>query len=1219
MSAIGLFSLSTIEPLAFTCAVSFASTGLRFAFLVALTSALLSPTSDAAKLSTQNSHACAVSSTGIAKCWGWNAYGQVGNSTWDDQLTAVSVSGLSAGVRAITVGPFHSCAVTVSGAAMCWGLGDFGMLGNNSAAQQSAPVSVSGLSSGVAAIEAGDFHTCALTSGGAVRCWGSNLLGSVGNNSTIDQWAPVSVSGLSSGVTAIAIGGGSFTCALTNAGAVRCWGQNDRGQTGNNGTTTQYTPVSVSGLSSGVTAIAAGRDHACALIAGGGVKCWGSNEFGELGNSNTVTQRTPVSVIGLPGGVVSIAAGGYHTCALTAAGAVYCWGSGYQGQLGNNSTSDHFAPTLVSGLPNNIVEIAAGETQTCIRTSEGAVQCWGSGFRGRLGNNSTQSSSMPVSVWGFGAEQTVPSPKGLGVPCPSAANSPICTSSKTNAVLITHGWNANGFDWVFEMAQAICKRIGATQTYGNFQVDGVFPVCSGSSSDGGWDVWIADWTTLAIAGLLPQQVWMNASVVGSQVATYFSNNHKQYKHYHLIAHSAGSHLIDKAASRLTSSGATVHETFLDPYDPSAFANPTFAGRHVGSSYGKNATWAENYVDTRLVGVALTNTDFTDLRLGYGFNVNVTPTHDGCEDTFTISSICSHSRPYRFYGMSIDSLFVGDASFKAADPITTATGGLGFVLSAESGVDIKTMRSRYPNGGECSTNSVCLPSGSSIVSQILLSSIGGKVIDTIAGTATFVEGVGTTLYSTIKLGVGLIVKDGQSQPSAFANAVLPTESPSWAVVLATTTLPVNTLRFSWRFASAGQGILRIFVNGDLVREIDQRYVPLASSVIEEIYIGGVSGALSTGTLPAGTHRISFRLDGFGASASGVELSSVDLGMVAVVQTLTTSRAGNGSGTITSSPAGIDCGAVCTGSFSAGSTVSLNAAAASGSTFVGWSGACSGTGTSCTITMDAAKTVTATFNAGTTFDANVRSVVSGYYQTILGRAADQAGLDFWATEAARVKGLGADVREVFFAMSMAFFSSSEYLGKNTSDTQFITDLYRTFFNRTPDASGLAYWLGELAGSGSRSAFLNSFLFSAEFSNQMTALFGASGVRPEITLTIDLFRGVFGRLPDSAGFTYWLGRIRTAQCQGAAAVAAEVNNIAGQFFNSSEYLARGRSNRDFVGDVYNAYLRRGPGGDAAGFNYWVGQVPTLGRDGVRAQFVPSAEFQSRVTSVVNAGCVQ
>ncbi len=257
------------------------------------------------------------------------------------------------------------------------------------------------------------------------------------------------------------------------------------------------------------------------------------------------------------------------------------------------------------------------------------------------------------------------------------------------------------------------------------------------------------------------------------------------------------------------------------------------------------------------------------------------------------------------------------------------------------------------------------------------------------------------------------------------------------------------------------------------------------------------------------------------------------------------------------------------------------------------------------------------ASASFAANVSAVVTGYYETILGRSPDAGGLAFWSGEAARVVGLGADVREVFFAMSIAFFGSPEYVGRATSDTQYLTDLYRTFFIREPDAPGLAFWQGELTAVQSRSALLNSFLFSTEFSNQMTSLFGTSSVRPEVNMTIDLYRGTFGRLPDSGGFTFWLGEIRAAQCLGAAQVSTAVNMLSGLFFNSQEYSDRARINRDFVGDVYNAYLRRGPGGDSGGFNFWVGQVPVMGRDGVRAQFVPSVEFQARVTAVVNAGC--
>jgi len=137
-------------------------------------------------------------------------------------------------------------------------------------------------------------------------------------------------------------------------------------------------------------------------------------------------------------------------------------------------------------------------------------------------------------------------------------------------------------------------------------------------------------------------------------------------------------------------------------------------------------------------------------------------------------------------------------------------------------------------------------------------------------------------------------------------------------------------------------------------------------------------------------------------------------------------------------------------------------------------------------------------------------------------------------------------------------------------------------------------------------------------MTSVFGATAVRPELDMTVDLFRGVLGRLPDSDGFAFWLGRIRQAQCLGASSVSIEVSDLAALFFQSAEYAARGRTDREFVGDLYNAFLRRGPGGDSSGFNFWVGQVGTQGRDFVRAQFVPSPEFQARVALVIAAGCL-
>jgi alpha-tubulin suppressor-like RCC1 family protein len=362
-------------------------------------------------------HTCALTSVGGVKCWGWNGSGQLGNGTASGEMSSgppspvpVDVSGLPSGVSAITTGAVHTCALTNAGGVKCWGqndgpFGQGGQLGDGTTTNRSTPVDVSGLASGVSTITAGGHHTCALTSGG-FRCWGFNLHGQLGDGTTTERLTPVPVSVLSGGVSELAPAGHD-TCALMSGGGVKCWGANYEGQLGN-GTMSGLLdpnpiPVDVSGLASGVSTIAAnghheGGDFNCVLTSGGGVKCWGSNFAGQLGDGTTTNRFTPVDVSGLASGIQSIADGGYHVCALTTAGGVKCWGDNEAGQLGDGTTTNRSSPIDVSGLSSGVKALAAGSFHTCALMTGGEVKCWGRNSFGQLGEGTTTQRLTPVTV-----------------------------------------------------------------------------------------------------------------------------------------------------------------------------------------------------------------------------------------------------------------------------------------------------------------------------------------------------------------------------------------------------------------------------------------------------------------------------------------------------------------------------------------------------------------------------------------------------------------------------------------------------------------------------------------------------------------------------------------------------------------------------------------------------------------------------------------------------
>jgi alpha-tubulin suppressor-like RCC1 family protein len=240
--------------------------------------------------------------------------------------------------------------------------------------------------------------TCAAING-AAKCWGSNANGgSLGAGVTIPYSAvPVLVSGLGAGVQAVSPGSDSaHSCALVNGG-VKCWGWNNNGQLGNSTSIDSNLPVQVSGLTSGVLGIAIGDWHSCALLSGQ-VECWGDNYNQQLGSPGGGSMST-VPVAGPGGPIQAITSGSAHNCALSN-GAAWCWGANFYGQLGNGSTVDSVTTVQVTGATSGVQAISAGRWHTCGIWSS-SVHCWGHNGFGQLGNNSTAQSSIPVSVTGL--------------------------------------------------------------------------------------------------------------------------------------------------------------------------------------------------------------------------------------------------------------------------------------------------------------------------------------------------------------------------------------------------------------------------------------------------------------------------------------------------------------------------------------------------------------------------------------------------------------------------------------------------------------------------------------------------------------------------------------------------------------------------------------------------------------------------------------------------
>jgi alpha-tubulin suppressor-like RCC1 family protein len=812
------------------------------------------------------------------------------------QFTATGVPAPST----IAGGGYHTCLVMTDQSMRCFGENNWGQLGNGGFVNASTPVAVSGLTTAVGA-GAGIEHSCALLADGTVRCWGTNFVGQLGDG-TIGGGSAVPKTVLNlSGVVGLA-SGGFHNCVVLSDRTVQCWGRNQDGQLGNgNNTTDAGTPQSVSGLT-GVVALAGGGYHTCALLTDASVRCWGRNDRGQVGDGSSTSRTTPVAVSGLTN-AVQLSAGLYHTCALLADGTVQCWGQNDSGQIGGTLVFSS-VPVTVSGI-SNAVGVSAGVFHSCALLSDGTAHCWGQNGNGQLGNGTTTNSSSPVDV-GLSSVTRV-----------TGAGLHTCAILSSQAVRCwgynVYGQLGNGNTTDSPIPVAVTGTGGVTWSSSNPSVATIdaggratavargtttIAVTDGSGNSGNTTLTVTDLNTLSVALAGTGVGSVSSSPAGINCGTDCTETYPAGTTVTLTAAPInGSSFAGWTGGGCTGTGPctvtlTVNSTITAQFDRSTFAlsvSRSGAGAGAVNSNPAGISCGQDCAETFPSGTVVTLTAAPS-----SGSLFAGWSGGGCTGTGTCT-------------VTVSAATTVDARF---DLIThslgvTRTGaGSGTVTSSPAGISC---------GNDCS--------------EVYPGGTGVTLTAAPANTSTFAGWTGAGCTGT-----------GTCSVNMSADA---TVSARFDLI----TFPVTVSR-----AGSGTGTVTSNPAGiNCGTDCSEPYVSGSSVTLTAV---AASGSILTGWTGCNTAS--------GATCT-VTVSSARAvtATFARVYTLTVQKSGLGSGTVTSSPAGISCGSNCSASFISGTTVTLTATPGMLTVFTGWSGCDSTSGNACTVNMNAARSVTASF--------------------------------------------------------------------------------------------------------------------------------------------------------------------------------------------------------------------------------------------------------------------
>jgi uncharacterized repeat protein (TIGR02543 family) len=873
-------------------------------------------------------HSLAALGDGSVLAWGNNSFGQLGDGSRDDRLSPVAAAGLD-GMVDVSAGGGHSLALDAPGRLWAWGRNWFGQVGDGTAIDRLRPVRLDGIHT---AIAAGPSHSLAVRTDASVWAWGSNFDGQLGDGTRTDRRSPTAVTGLEGvRISAVAAGDG-HSLALDIDGTVWAWGANAYGQLGDGTNARRLVPQPVPGLA-GVRAIAAGSRHSLAVTADGTVWAWGANDYGQLADGTTTERPSPVQVSGLTG-VRSVSGGHYHSLALTTGGEVWAWGDNLSGQLGDGSFDHRNTPVQAQGL-SGVVAIAAGHQHSLALLRCGQVWAWGGSVSYGPGDGSRARRSTPAPLPGIGDDSG----------CERVALRVTLAGDGAGTVASSPG--------ALSCADTDCIAI----------VDRGTPVTVAATPAAGsaFEHWAIGCQDTAPQTLVTMDTSRHCAAVFRDVAP---------EPYLLTVLNGGGLVTSLGGGILgpdhIDCGQTCNAIF--PPDTVVSLSAANASGFRFTGWGADCSGTAPETTVTMGGPRTCRADFQP------FSLSVSVTGSGVVTSDPAGIDCGQTCSY---------------SPRAATATLIATPGVGWQFDGWSGDCAGSVRrTTVAMDGD----RACAASFSRTPGLFLLTMIvegDGSVTSSPAGIdcpgtclAAFPAGtpVDLTAHETPTSMVSFWLDDCPTSGGRTNQVVMDADRTCRIRFVPPPAFPVAEFTFAPAAPRVGEvvtfdggashvfdpatntsdaaGIRSFAWNFDNAGPFEARGTRGTAAVAQHAFQS------------SGVHQVLLRVEGGpffppADRAETVEEVTV-LAAAGGLFGLTVDKAGGGSGSIATGPPGlIACDAGCASAgpvlLEPGTVVTLTAAAETGSTFTGWSGACAGTSPDVQVTMDAARTCTATFTA------------------------------------------------------------------------------------------------------------------------------------------------------------------------------------------------------------------------------------------------------------------